>query len=190
MTNRSDDILAKEPLWFRTMPLRATLPNEAMYAFVLLCIGHDAQILFYSGEWTQVDFASHVYRLLRSGGWSRLQGATGECKVWRGNWHGLMQTLGGVSCTCSVCQRMTSTMANTMSLCGGCRFVRYCSEQCRRIGWASGHREECAHIQRAFPRMHSRRYTYTAYGHISGYEYELWLHLIRQYVNSMTLNQD
>ena len=42
----------------------------------------------------------------------------------------------------------------------GCRYVRYCSVTCQKAAWTgsssglkSGHREECAHLQRVTPKI-------------------------------------
>mmetsp|Transcript_5531 Transcript_5531/g.10385 ORF Transcript_5531/g.10385 Transcript_5531/m.10385 type:complete len:538 (-) Transcript_5531:179-1792(-) len=45
--------------------------------------------------------------------------------------------------TCGQCYQ-EGTLPGTLSLCTGCRSVAYCSKECQRSAWKSGHRSACA----------------------------------------------
>ena len=47
----------------------------------------------------------------------------------------------------------------------------------------SGHKHACALTSLCFPSVHTRRYDRSFYGYLSGYDFELWLHLIREEVH-------
>ena len=168
------------------MPLRPVYPHEAMYAFVIVSSGLECELLLYSGEWSSENFAGHVYNILRTGELSTLPGSSGQCRNWKGCFGLLQCALGGLSDThdgiyhsCDVCCRMCSTI----QACGKCKFARYCSPECQRVGWRSGHKHACALTFLCFPRVHTRRYDRSFYGYLSGYDFELWLHLIREEVH-------
>ena len=164
------------------MPLRSALMSEhneaeQMFAFVL-AINGPVLMLFgelrvYSGDWTRVDWAQHVYNILWRGGLSSLPGADGRCFVVT---RALIDFPLQISHTCDVCNRMLP--ASRMQRCSGCHFARYCSGRCLSAGWYNGHREECGQIQEVFPRAHFRRHLDQYYGYISRYDFELWLHLM------------
>ena len=166
------------------MPLRSALSDnnagEQVFAFLLAVSGSAfapmAELRMYSGDWTRVDWARHVYNILYRGGPSGLPGAHGRC-FW------VQKALSNlpmqVSHTCDVCGRMLSG-SGRMQQCGGCRFARYCSGRCLSAGWYNGHREECAELRDAFPRDVDRLHLSNAYGYLSRYDFELWLHLMHE----------
>ena len=64
------------------------------------------------------------------------------------------------------------------TLCGGCRFARYCSKECQRAAWQT-HKPHCAAIAQRRRRIDRAKGTYT-FGYLSLYDFTLWLHLISQ----------
>ena len=165
------------------MPLRSSDPDEAMYAFVFLCSGIFSQILMFVGDWRPVDFAAHVYHMIVTRKKHGLEGATDRCWKWSGPTHVLLQALGGLSHTCAMCQAMAPT-TTTMKCCRGCFFARYCSRTCQNNHWYNrGHKEDCQRMRVEFPGDPHSRFEYTRYGYISGYEFDLWRHLIGDMVD-------
>jgi ribosomal protein L34 len=66
--------------------------------------------------------------------------------------------------TCDECLKRTDQKSNSKQKfflrCSGCKYVRYCSTTCQKVAWTgsssgfkSGHREECAYLQRVKPRI-------------------------------------
>ena len=69
-----------------------------------------------------------------------------------------------VDSTCDECLKRTELDDNLkqqeFKRCSGCKYVRYCSNACQKAAWTgsssgmkSGHREECAYLQRVKPRI-------------------------------------
>lgn len=50
---------------------------------------------------------------------------------------------------CRHCCREPAPGQPTFKLCGGCRAVRFCGDECRRAGWKAGHKAECRAAQAA-----------------------------------------
>ena len=72
----------------------------------------------------------------------------------------------------STCGRM----GENYQTCQGCHFVRYCGKQCQRRHWKAGHRSSCSTIM--FDHRRRRRAEHLAvWGTLSGYDFDLWVHL-------------
>ena len=152
--------------------------DEKMFAFVLAISGSSlnpiGELRVYSGEWTRVDWARHIYALLWMGGSPGLPGAHGRCFV---SQRELTSLPIPISFTCDVCNRNCDVYSGRMKQCSGCRFTRYCSGRCLSVGWYNGHREECGQMQEAFPLVDNCPLTDYSYGYITRYDFELILHL-------------
>ena len=80
----------------------------------------------------------------------------------------------GIKCvgSCFYCGRM----GENYQKCQGCHFVRYCGKQCQRRHWKAGHRSSCSTIM--FDHRRRRRAEHLAvWGTLSGYDFDLWVHL-------------
>ncbi|XP_033106080.1 uncharacterized protein LOC117108228 [Anneissia japonica] len=49
-------------------------------------------------------------------------------------------------CSLPTCKKSDENSVVTLKLCGNCKLSRYCSVQCQRQHWESGHREKCCVI--------------------------------------------
>jgi hypothetical protein len=45
--------------------------------------------------------------------------------------------------TCAYCEGVASCVQPPFQVCAGCRCVRYCSRDCQKAHWRSGHRADC-----------------------------------------------
>ena len=45
--------------------------------------------------------------------------------------------------TCAYCEGVASCVQPPFQVCAGCQWVRYCSRDCQKAHWRSGHRAEC-----------------------------------------------
>ncbi|KAI8472886.1 MAG: hypothetical protein J3K34DRAFT_519422 [Monoraphidium minutum] len=49
----------------------------------------------------------------------------------------------------TVCGRATALDGGRLLVCTGCRSVRFCSEECQKLGWKGGHKAQCAALKAA-----------------------------------------
>jgi hypothetical protein len=48
--------------------------------------------------------------------------------------------------TCAYCEGVASVVQPPFQVCGGCMSRRYCSRDCQKAAWRSGHRAECIFV--------------------------------------------
>ena len=136
------------------------------------------ELALYSGHVTVYDFEGAVeYNWALPEMLCNVRGATGPCYITRVLPSVLRAVIPTIGWTCFACGRVVAEM----SACSGCGFTRYCSVECQRAHWRTGHRSDCNTI--AFDRL-ARNPTvgqdYVFYGFLSAYDFNLYNHLFSQ----------
>lgn len=154
------------------MPLASSDKPCFQYVFILTWKpdGTLAMALF-GGSIDVFDFAVAVERALHQVYY--LEGASKSFHVDFESRDAVWQTL-GIQCvgSCFNCGRL----GNDYQKCEGCHFVRYCGKKCQRQHWKAGHRSSCSTVN--FDHRRRRRAEHVAvWGVISGYDFDLWVHL-------------
>ena len=67
--------------------------------------------------------------------------------------------------------------------CGACKFCRYCSRACQISDWRRAHRGECNAIQQAYPSGARRQGRQVYYGVLDEVTYDLWMTILRRWVD-------
>jgi len=154
------------------MPLATTDLPCFQYVFILTWKpdGTLAMALF-GGFIDMIDFAVAVERALHQVYY--LEGASKSFHLDFESYDSVLETL-GIECmgSCFNCGQL----GNNYQKCEGCHFVRYCGKRCQRQHWKAGHRSSCSTIK--FDHRRRRRAEHVAvWGAISGYDFDLWVHL-------------
>ena len=154
------------------MPLASSDKPCFQYVFILTWKpdGTLAMALF-GGSIDVLDFAVAVERALHQVYY--LEGASKSFHVDFESCDAVWQIL-GIQCvgSCFNCGRL----GNDYQKCEGCHFVRYCGKKCQRQHWKAGHRSSCSTVN--FDHRRRRRAEHVAvWGVISGYDFDLWVHL-------------
>ena len=153
------------------MPIIDSDPSDYMYVYMLLQLrDFSYKLLLYSGYIDMSDFADAVERALH--GIYYIRGTTGRCHAMHfRSYTDMIPVDPHIAYSCFYCGQM----AMDLSMCQGCSFARYCSRQCQRLHWRSGHRDACTHT--AFDHRARRRPPlHIYYGIMSAYDYNIWTH--------------
>lgn len=157
------------------MPLRLE-HRHAIYAYVILDYGREAQLIAYSGNFSLLDFAIVVGNHAQN----RMCVLPGSVKswVWRGSAQALRTMIqSGLHCSCAHCH---ARVANIQQ-CSNCHFCRYCSIECSKAHWRTTHKGMCGLIASAYNRIDRRRtQCNVSYGYMGAAEFALWEHLLRE----------
>ena len=163
------------------MPLAMTTdPPGFQYVFILSLKRDGTLVLaLFGGEIDMSSFAAAVEEALH--GMYYLEGASKSFHLDFESYDSLRTKL-GIQCegSCFNC----GAMGKNFPKCKGCHFVRYCGKQCQRQHWKSGHRSSCSFIK--FDHRRRRLPEHLAvWGTVSGYDFDLWIHLAGQRAREM-----
>ena len=155
------------------MPLASSDdPAGMQYAFILALKPDGSLVLaLFGGVFNMNDFAAAVERALHYTYF--LEGAAKSFHIDFESYTSMVKALGhGIQHSCFNCGRR----GEHFKKCEGCHFARYCSKKCQRQHWKTNHKTSCPTI--GFDHRARRRAEHTSvWGTISGYDFDLWVHL-------------
>ena len=104
----------------------------------------------------------------------QLRRSSGTCKSFHVDFESYDSMILGIKCvgSCFYCGRMGENYQKRQ----GCHFVRYCGKQCQRRHWKAGHRSSCSTIMFDHRRQFRAEHL-PVWGTLSGYDFDLWVHL-------------
>lgn len=154
------------------MPLIDSDPPGTVYVYTLVKYPKgDYMLALYSGDIEMGDFAMALERILHN--MVYIKGANGRCHMMQfKSRRALNKVAPGLGFSCFYC----GEMGRDLQKCQGCSFARYCSRECQRLHWRGCHKQACVQLNSD----HRRRRNHPLqlwYGIMSGYDFNLWIHL-------------
>ena len=159
------------------MPLALDEVAHPKYAYIVKSYRKTALVLMYSGTFSDADLANVVCDHAQGRRTCFSRGAA-QSWSWRGKKSKLVEVMDGIGCSCANCHVKNAAVKHKQ--CSRCRFMRYCSSECAKRHWKSGHQETCEAVRVVYnhkERRHAWQCNVT-YGYTNRYDFELAYHLL------------